>query len=290
MVKFLLSLVVGLCLAASAYAQSTIYGAAYLGSSGAATLYTIDPATGVATAIGPIGFNRVSSLDFGPGSVLYGVGSDGGGNAVLITINTATGAGTLVGPLGVAPPDTAQDIAFRPDGVLFAYVAGDIDTINTSTGAATLVGNTGGFPDGNGLAFQANTLYLGNDGGDLQTVNQGTGAVTTVAPFAYGAGFGGSDRPSGMKFDPSSGVLYAAITEGFGPPTGWFFASINVATGAVTDIGSTVAGLDAIAILGPAGAAQQVPALSPSLMLALIAMVLAAGLVPLSRRVVHRRK
>jgi hypothetical protein len=289
MVKFLISLAVGLCLTASAYAQSAFYGAAYIGSSGPATLYSIDPATGAATAIGPIGFNRVSGLDFAPNRVLYGVGSDGGGNAVLITINTTTGAGTLVGPLGFA--GTAQDIAFRPDGVLFAYIGGEIETINTTTGAATVVGNTGGFPDGNGLAFQANTLYLGNDGGDLQTVNQGTGAVTTVAPFTYGAGFGGSDRPSGMKFDPSSGVLYAAITEGFTPATGWFFASINVATGVVTDIGSTVNGLDAIAILAPAGAgATQVPALSPWSMLALIALVLAAGLVPLSRLVVHRRK
>ena len=91
------------------------------GPTGPATLYHISPTTGAATAIGPIGFARVGSLDFSPiAGKLYGVGSNGG-SAVLITINPSTGAGTQVGPLGFIAGGGIYDIAFRPlDGRLFA--------------------------------------------------------------------------------------------------------------------------------------------------------------------------
>ncbi len=277
MVRFVISLAMGLCLAASAYAE--MYASSYIGSSGPATLYLIDSTTGAATPVGAIGFTRVGALDFAPGGTLYGVGTSAG-TTVLLTINTATGAGTVVGSLGLGGT-AIQDIAFRNDGVLFAYATGNIYTINTTTGAATLVGATGGgFPDGNGLAFQGGTLFLGNDGGGLQTINQATGAATAVAPLTYGAGFAGGDRPPGMKFDPGSGVLYAAIAEGF-PATATFLGVIDVATGNVTEVGPTVLGVDAIAI-----SPRRVPALSKWPLLALIAMVLAVGLVlPHRRRV-----
>src|SRR3954470_18994724 len=46
----------------------TIYGSAYIGG-GASTLYTIDPTTGLATAVGTgIGYDRVGAMDFDPGT------------------------------------------------------------------------------------------------------------------------------------------------------------------------------------------------------------------------------
>jgi hypothetical protein len=279
-----------------AQSTSTIYGSAFSGSSGASTLYTIDATTGAATAVGPIGVARVGALAFAPSGTLYGVGFDTtADDSVLITIDPATGAGTVVGLLGA--DDATQDIAFRPgDGKLFAYVGGSIYTINTATGVGTLVGDTGDFPDGNAIVFRGSTLYLANSGGSgtdgtLQTINQATGAVTDVVAFTYGAGFTPANNPraAGMKFDAATGILYAAIVEGSGPSNTRFLATIDTATGAVTDIGTSVAGLDALAIAAaatPPAAPVAVPALSEW---ALIAMALVLALVTFSRRARRRR-
>ena len=275
-------LLLAFCGAASAQA-TTLYGSAFAGAAGPATLYSIDPTTGVATAIGPIGFNRVGALATAPWGQLFGIGHDGT-HSILIRIDPRSGAGTLIGSLGITA--ATQDMAFRQDGFLFAYAGGVIYTVKVATGAATAVGTTGGFPDGNALAFQGNTLLLGNTAGgangSLQTVNQATGAVTVDVALAYGAGFNPAANPrtAGMKFDPLTGMLFAAVVQNGG---GRFLAQINTTTGAVTDVGATVAGLDAIAFALPLSASI-VPTLSP---FALILM--AAAMAALAHRFLRRR-
>ncbi|MHC4482717.1 MAG: DUF7901 domain-containing protein, partial [Planctomycetota bacterium] len=77
-----------------------LYGAATGTTSGnlPSSLYKIDPVTGVATLIGPIGFNGVTGLSFAPDGTLYGTCHDvSNDQALLITIDRTTGAGTLVG-------------------------------------------------------------------------------------------------------------------------------------------------------------------------------------------------
>jgi hypothetical protein len=215
---------------------------------------------GAATTVGPIGFNQVGALDFSPDGTLFGVGFNGS-DSILITINPATGAGTLIGSLGET--QFTEDIAFRPsDGTLFAYIAGDIYTVNTSTGAATFVGATGGFPDGNGLAFSGTTLYLANDGGGgqgtLWTINQSTGAETALVSLTYDPAFVGSDpRVNGMKFDPATGTLWASVVTGGGKSgtAANYVGTINITTGAVSFVGTTVSGLDAVALKGSANSA-----------------------------------
>jgi hypothetical protein len=280
MMSKLIGLVVaGILLGASTTSAQVIYGAAYLGPNAPATLYTISPTTGAATAIGPIGFNTVSALDARSGK-LYGVGIDGGGTFLLLKINPLTGAGTAVGPTGLSGP--FQDIAFRPsDGTLFGYAAGRIYTIDTTTGTATLVGSTGfGFPLGNGLAFSsADILYTANQT-NLQTINQTTGAATTVTALTYSPAFGvGESRANGMKFDPQTGTLWASVATGHGPVT-FSLGTIDITTGNVTRIGPTVQGLDAIAIvIAGAGA----PAASPQGMIALCVLLAVMGIATLRR-------
>src|SRR5687767_3827611 len=191
-----LVLAVGLTLGLGANAGAVVlYGSAYSGPTGQATLYSISPTTGGATAIGPIGFARVGSLDFSPiDGRLYGVGFNGT-NVVLITIDPSTGAGTQVGPLGFTGNVGVFDIAFRPsDSKLFALSQGIVSqssgvpvnlyTVDTATGAATLVGALGTTPpglNGNGLAFLGGTLYYGAgnvgnvEASALFTINQSTG-------------------------------------------------------------------------------------------------------------------
>lgn len=246
------ALSVALLGASCAYSQ-TIFGAAYNGPNAPATLYTISPVNGAATLVGPIGAATVSSIAFAPdGVTLYGVGIVGG-NFTLLRINTNTGAGTPIGPTNL--PGPCQDMAFRSDGKLFCYSLGSIFTLSTSTGASTLVGNTGGFPDGDGLAFSSGSILYTANQRELDSVNQSTGAITLVLPLNYSPAFGvGESRPSAMKFHPN-GTLYASVITGFSSVADISIQSgsaslgiINISTGAVTRVGPTVTGLDALAI------------------------------------------
>jgi hypothetical protein len=268
---FLSMLALALAIPAAAQAPLTLYGSAYAGSAGPSTLYKIDPNTGTASAIGPIGFNRVGALAYSKSGVLYGLGYDGT-DSILIRINPATGAGALVGSTGVT--DATQDMAFRSDGILFAYMGGSIYKVSTATGLATLVGSTGTFPDGNAIAFNGGTLLLSNTAGgangSLQSVNQTTGAVTVIAPHTFGAGFNTANNPrvAGMKIDPTTGILFGAVIQDGG---GRFLGQISL-SGAVADVGATVAGLDAIAFANTV----QIPTVSPA-MLALMAAMMGAA-------------
>jgi hypothetical protein len=66
-----------------------------IGPEGGGTLYTLDPATGAATAIGTGDYGDSSTLTFGPGGSLLACGSN------LISIQPVGGA-TVIGPTGFA--------------------------------------------------------------------------------------------------------------------------------------------------------------------------------------------
>lgn len=221
----------------------TVYGSAYTGPNGAATLYNINPNTGAATSIGAIGFNQVGGIDFNSSGILYGVGKRvSGGVQVLLQINPTTGVGTEVGPTTLSAD--VQDIAFRnSDGALYGYSGGNIYTFSLATGAATLKGSVGdSFPSGNGLAFSPfDTLYKA-DGNYLWTINPSTGAGATAVALTYSNVF---DRANGMDFDNATGILWASVKDG---GLNNYLGSIDIGSGAVTYVGLSVSGLDALSI------------------------------------------
>jgi hypothetical protein len=120
------------------------------------------------------------------------------------------------------------------------------------------VGSTGApFFAGYGLAFSGGTLYLANSGGGgqgtLWTINQSTGAETALVSLHFDAAFvGSSPRVNGMKFDPATGTLWASVVTGGGETALNYLGTINITTGRVSFVGSTVSGLDAVAIKGSA--------------------------------------
>ena len=245
---------------ASANAQ-TLYGGI---GAGAATsqLYTINQTTAATTALGNIGFG-ITGLAFRPSTgVLYGVTTS---PRSLITINTVTGAGTLIGATGGA----IADISFRSDGTLFGWfepAADDLVTINLTTGAMTTVGNAGLSTAGSGLAFNAaGTLYFAGDdsGGDFRTVNTSTGLTTIVATLSGGP-FG---EVAALAFHPVTDVLWGIVLN---DPTATL-VTINVATGAITTIGSLPDGMDGLAFSPGA-----VPTM-PEWLFFVIAMILVSG-------------
>lgn len=227
---------------------------------GPSFLYIIDPATGVATLVGPIGFESVGGIDFHPGTeVLYGTASRPVTRVpVLITIDTATGAGTEVGPTGIPGDNNITDVSFRPDGTLFAFnafspagpPAGRLYTINTTTGAGTLLGPTGTAGGGNGIAHgtAGAVLYHSNED-NTHTLNQATGAATVIAPVSHTCPVP-SGRSVAADQRPSTGAYYAIRFCGF-PATSATLITLSYLTGTETVIGATTPDMEAIA-WGPA--------------------------------------
>ena len=248
---------------------SALYGATTSGPDGPSNFYQIDPSTGTATFIGPIGFDRVGALDAHPVTgVLYGtgvrpstvtsgsIGPEGtpGPVPVLITIDPATGAGTEVGPTGMSAQIT--DLSFRPsDNTLFAFDAANspqhkLFRVDITTGLATLVGSTGfSLTTGNGMEFsKSGVLYHGDDN-SFNTLDPSTGAGTALhSPPNYP---GGTNRPSAFDFDPVTGVLYAEY-KNLGSGSGDFLGTYDPVSGSGTIIGTTEPGLDAIAFASSA--------------------------------------
>jgi len=242
------------------YAQPILFGEFHQGPMSPSTLLQINPATGAAVPIGPIGFNSCGAMDFDPISgTLFAACNDAAGTNVLVTINTATGAGTVVGPL-VNYLVRNFDLSFRADGALFgtSFNAGgapfvDLFSINTVTGLATQIGSTGTGSPGNGMAFQAGTLFHADNalGGILSTLNQVTGLATPVAPLSF-VGFPPfisvqGPRDNAMDTNPTTGVMFVSINDGNqgGGPN--YLATVNTATGLVTNIGLSQNGLDGLA-------------------------------------------
>jgi hypothetical protein len=103
-------------------------------------LTRIDPVTGSASAVGPMGpYTSSGDLAFDSNDKLYAT-LVSGASVVLATINTATGAATVVGPTGFP---TCYGLAFSGGRLYGATDAGQVLGINCATGAGTVIGTNG---------------------------------------------------------------------------------------------------------------------------------------------------
>ena len=249
-----LSLACAALIAVPAAARDELYAISHAGADGLSTLYRIDPNSGSANLIGPVGFERCGAMDFDRGGQLFAACERPATDVpVLVTIDLRTGAGTEVGPTGAN--GSISDISFRADGVLFAYDANsntsghNLLRLDTTTGAATTVGATGlSFDGGNSLAFdRAGVLWHSDvNGPDLHTVDTSTGTATFVRNLVFPAGLT-SPRFASMDLDPTTGELWGIVKSGGGGTAASYVATLDTASGAVTLIGQSVANLDASA-------------------------------------------
>ncbi len=256
------SLALGMLLMASpAAALAKLYGAAHNGPNGLATLYEIDHTNGNATPIGTgIGFERVSGMDFHPVTgVLYATGerTDGSNVPVLLTIDTTTGLGSEIAALNGGLPHSFgglfdskngsayTDLSFRnSDNALFTYLEGKdgVGRIDITNGNLNELGGSGVECCGNGIAFDAaDTLYHGNDVA-FHTLNQVTGVASFVSSLTPPPGRT-FPRVNALEVDPDNGVVYAS----FNSESGRELATVDLGSGVVTPLGTTVAGLGALA-------------------------------------------
>ena len=99
-------------------------------------LFTVDPATGLATLVGPVGVMSSGSIAF-VGNTLFESNNASGTGDVINVLNQATGAGTPL-PFATAAIDIFG--LANVNGTLFGFDANnEIMTINTTLGTSTFV-------------------------------------------------------------------------------------------------------------------------------------------------------
>ena len=259
-------------LASAASAAPVLYGATGADSTDTSppppsSLYSINPANGAATAIGPIG-SAITGLAVDPtNGTLYGVTADverAGTPRRLLTINPATGAGTVVGSIGT---NEIEDIAFDSAGQLYGWnTVGDaLARINKTSGAVTNVGPSGaGVTSGGALAFDVNgALYglLNGDDGNLWTVDPASGVATQSRAL------NGSPNTSGAllaaaAFGCDGKTLYGSVND-YGASAN--LVTVNTENGDIKNLGASVPALDALAVAGcPATPGGAAPPTTPS--------------------------
>jgi hypothetical protein len=229
-------------------------------------LYQLNPANGsVIQNVGLLndvaGKNYpVTGLAFHPTTgVLYGsTGNNPAETAArLVTIDPATALVTVVGSFNAGPvnssgtPTTMADIGFDATGNLYgvASIGGpNLYSINIATAQATLVGPNGVATSttGGGIAISSGGVFYGTPTASrFGTYNSGSGAYTDIGNPAKPAGGGGYGS---LDFDGN--VLYGLnVGPGSPPPTN--LVIIDPATAGVTNVGSSVPSLDAIAFRIP---------------------------------------
>jgi hypothetical protein len=216
-------------------------------SASSSTLYRIDPLTGGGVPVGPMGIAGCSALGFHPVTgVLYAVARNNVTffGSSLYTVDLTTGAATLVGG---APSVNTTDIAFRSDGVLFAFNPGQgVGVMSTETGAVGGLGNSALFDNGNALAFDhgGDLLHAGRT--SLRRINQTNGTFTTLSSLSFPPVSCSFPRINSMDTHPS-GTIYGILNCGIGSTSPTFLVSIGVPGGSVSAIAPSFSGLDGLA-------------------------------------------
>jgi hypothetical protein len=236
-----------------------LYGALG-GSSLTSDLYTIDPVTGVATSIGPIG-HAITALAFDPtDGTLYGVTSNNSAAnpRSLITIDPTTGATiAVIGQISAGNSELLSDIDFDAAGNLYgqptftppgATAPRQVCQVDKATAALTpllssinqpnhffAIDRVTGFAYEQGFSFHLSRVDLG-----------AAGATTDLGALSA------SDSYSAGTFDEAELLWTVYATDGS-------IRTINIASRVVTNISTTTLLMDGLA-WGPAAPPPPPPA------------------------------
>jgi hypothetical protein len=182
------------------------------------------------------------AIDFNTaGSILYGI-NPGVAPFNFGTIDLLTGNFNLIAPLGNIPAgNNPTGLRADPTTDTFYFSSNGtsgntLQTLNIATGLLSAPVVMTGLAAGAiviDIAISNSGQMYGIDIGSdtLISIDKVTGATTTIGPLGFNANFA-----QGMDFDMATNTLYATIYTGGG--TG-VFASINLATGAATQLFAT---------------------------------------------------
>lgn len=221
---------VSTCVAGVLVAAAPASGGVLIGVSSGHALYEVDTQTGATTRIGTVSSNVhiPAGLAYDRVSDTVYLSSSSGIDNSLYTLDVATGVATLVGRFG---PNqfTMHGLEFDDStGTLYGgSTFGDLCRIDPITGAATPLGPFGG-PGFLQLGYDpsSDTLY-GDFGGILHIVNRQNGVRTPIGPLA------GPPWLSAIAYNRDDGLMYALSN------IADELYTMNLATGAVSRVGST---------------------------------------------------
>jgi hypothetical protein len=288
--KGLFLLVMSPCLVLS---QNFYLGESNQGS-GAGNLYSIDAATCALSTIGAMG-TSVTGLASDASGSLFATEATQFGNSNLLSINTTTGAPSVIGLLtdGVDIYGSVPDITFRGSTLYgWSELNDTAVTIDTATGTVTDLGNNSASSAGSGLAANSSgTLYVVPcagcgftpavaDDSDLFTVDPTTGVLTQVTDLIDNTTNGdvenGAITISAMTFDNTDSLWGYAGTFGSGA-TG-DLVSVNTVTGELLTVCAGLpAGIDSLALAGPALPPAVIPASTNWFIAAIIMLFIGFG-------------
>lgn len=154
-------------------------------------LATIDPESGVATAVGNTG-GAFAGIAFDSTGTLYGVTGDGASTPeTLFTLSKTDGTPTFVQTLGNG--DDGEAIAFNPNDGLIYHTSGKnspvFETINPNTGVVTPIpisGDTSNYEEQTAIVHQSgNALLIANrEPFFLHSITTG-GVVSQIGPLDH---------------------------------------------------------------------------------------------------------
>lgn len=250
----------------------TLYGALGAGNANS-NLYMINTATGAAIPLGLMGQALTGMAFDSRNGTMYGVTNGSSAcSRCLVRVNLMNAGTVVVGPLGL----TISEIEFGANGTLYGWSETNdvLASINLTTGAGTEIPPSGIGTFGDGMALVGGTMYVmpEGDAGTYYTVNTTTGLATAAGTLTGSPG-GGCCAVNAASVDPATGTVYASVGGAGGGVS--FVVTVNMASGAMTSVGASVIGLDALAF----GPDRSIPAMSDKMLIALIAMVLLLGTV-----------
>jgi hypothetical protein len=179
--------------------------------------YELNPTSGVASVIGPMGVASQNALVFDQTGQAFSWGSV---DRHLYRVNKATGATTLIGDTGFK---SGGDLAFDVDGTLYGSTGTQLIQINPTNGVGAAIGSFG-TSGVYGMAIDTyGSIYAaaGSDSTgtcDLYGVNKATGVATLIGSVAGSSSYG----VYGLSFTVAPGPIFISISQDpAGVKLGW---------------------------------------------------------------------
>ena len=210
----------------------------------AASLYTIDPATGTSTLIGSTGKSHVVALAVHPIThEIYAIANENSNNGELLKLDPNTGAATSIGFTGLQVPD----MTFNAAGVLYAWAEGCdacphgndfLATINLTNGQFSFVGDDGIGTASTGLAYGPNNILYLKSEDEMFELNPANGDELSMNTLIGGIDL---ENNNTLAFNLSGSTLYSVerVEDSGNDFVNSYLQTINLTTNQVSNIGLT---------------------------------------------------